>query len=150
MAVDTLGATLLGVGSMNKGKLSASVSKILVVLLPLLLGITYDATHEFGSSAVIKEVGKTYIVDRTGERWDVTQAVSMGFDPEGFEFGLGKDAFTPLDDSFLTDDTSRVAKNMRVIGVTDGSQAQAYTISRLLEHEVANTNLGSEPVAVSY
>ena len=135
---------------MKRGKIKALGSKTPFVLLPLLLGIMYVATHKFGSSAVVKEAGKTYIVDRTGERWDVTQAVSMGFDPEGFEFGLGRNAFTPLDDSFLTDDTSKVAKNTRVIGVTDGSQAQAYTIGRLLGHEVANTNLGSAPVVVSY
>lgn len=126
-------------------------SKIPFVLLPLLLGLMYVATHEFGSSAVvIKEVAKTYIVDRTGERWDVTQAASLGFDPEGFEFGLGRNAFSPLDDSYLTDDTSDVSKNMRVIGVTDGSRAQAYTISRLLGHEVSNSNIGTDPVAVSY
>ena len=135
---------------MERGRIKALGSKIPFVLLPLLLGTMYVANHKFGSSAVIKEVGKTYIVDRTGDRWDVTQAVSMGFDPEGFEFGLGKNAFTPLDDSFLTDDTSKVAKNTRVIGVTDGSRAQAYTIGRLLGHEVANSKLGSEPVAVSY
>ena len=136
---------------MKRGRLNTSVvSKIPFVVLPLLLGAMYFATHEFGSSAVIKEVGKTYIVDRTGERWDVSQAISLGFDPEGFEFGLGKNAFTPLDDSFLTDDTSDVSMNMRVIGVTDGSHARAYTIGRLLGHEVANSNLGSEPVAVSY
>ncbi len=120
------------------------------MVLPLLLGLMYFATHEFGSSAVVKEVGKTYIVDRTGERWDVTQAISLGFDPEGFDFGLGRNAFTPLDDSFLTDDTTDVSHNMRVIGITDGSRAQAYTIRRLLGHEISNSKVGSEPVAVSY
>jgi hypothetical protein len=135
---------------MNRGKLRALASKIPFVLLPLLLGIMYVATHEFGSSAVIKDVGRTYIVDRTGERWDVTQAVSLGFDPDGFEFGLGRDAFTPLDDSFLTDDTADVSNSQRVIGITDGSSAQAYTIGRLLGHEISNSRIGSEPVAVSY
>jgi hypothetical protein len=150
MAVDSLRENLLGVSSMKIGKLRALVSKIPFVLLPIALGLMYVATHEFGSSAVIKQDKKVYIVDRTGERWDVTQAVSLGFEPEGFQFGIGRNAFTPLDDTFLTDDTSEVSKNARVIGLTDGSRAQAYTIGRLLSHEVANSNLGSEPVAVSY
>ena len=150
MAAVTLRENLLGVGSMKRGKLRALVSKIPFVLLPFALGLMYVATHEFASSAVINQDKKIYIVDRTGERWDVTQAVTLGFDPEGFKFGLGRNAFTPLDDTLLTDETSEVSKNTRVIGVTDGSRAQAYTIGRLFSHEVANSNLGSEPVAVSY
>ena len=135
---------------MRTGRLKALFSKTPFVILPLLLGILYLSTHEIGSSAVLKDAEKIYIVDRTGERWDVTQAVSLGFDPEGFEYGLGKNAFTPLDDSMLTEDTTNISKNKRVIGVTDGSRAQAYTIERLWSHEVANSNMGSEPVAVSY
>ena len=84
MAVDTSSGNLLGVGFMKKGKLRALVSKVPFVLLPFGLGLMYVATHEFGSSAVIKQDKKIYIVDRTGERWEVTQAMSLGFDPEGF------------------------------------------------------------------
>ena len=135
---------------MKSGKLKAFLSKIPFVILPLLLGALYLSTHEIGSSAVLKEAEKIYIVDRTGERWDVTQAVSLGFNPEGFQFGLGRNAFTTLDDSHLTNDTSNISKNARVIGVTDGSTAKAYTISRLLGHEISNSSIGSEPVAVSY
>jgi hypothetical protein len=131
-------------------KIRASLSKILLLIPPFLLILFYFATHETGSSVVLKDAERIYIVDRTGERWDVTQAVSLGFDPDGFEFGLGKDAFTPLDDSLLTEDTSDVSNNMRVIGITDGSSAQAYTIERLWSHEVSNSNIGDDPVAVSY
>jgi hypothetical protein len=139
-----------GANSMKTGKLKAILSKTPFVILPLLLGALYLSTHEIGSSAVLKEAEKIYIVDRTGERWDVTQAVSLGFNPEGFQFGLGRNAFTTLDDSLLTNDTSNISKNARVIGVTDGSTAKAYTISRLLGHEISNSSIGSEPVAVSY
>jgi hypothetical protein len=135
---------------MKSWKLKAFVSRIPFVILPLALGALYLSTHEIGSAAVLKEAEKIYIVDRTGERWDVTQAVSLGFDPDGFEFGLGRNAFTPLDDSLLTSDTTDVSKNMRVIGVTDGSSAKAYTIGRLLGHEISNSTIGSEPVAVTY
>ena len=135
---------------MRTGRLKALLLKTPLVMLPLILVLFYFATHETGSSAVLKDTARIYIVDRTGERWDVTQAVSLGFDPDGFEFGLGKDAFTPLDDSLLTEDTSDVSNSTRVIGVTDGFSAQAYTIGRLRGHEVSNSNIGTNPVAVSY
>jgi hypothetical protein len=135
---------------MRAGRFKVLLSKTPFVILPLLLGVLYLSTHEIGSSVVLKEAEKIYIVDRTGERWDVTQAVSLGFNPERFQFGLGRNAFTTLDDSLLTDDTSNIAKNARVIGVTDGSTAKAYTISRLLGHEISNSTIGSDPVAVSY
>jgi hypothetical protein len=135
---------------MSTGRLKALLSKTPLVMLPLILVLFYFATHETGSSVVLRDAERIYIVDRTGERWDVTQAVSLGFDPDGFEFGLGKEAFIPLDDSLLTEDTSDVSNSMRVIGLTDGSSAQAYTIGRLWGHEVSNSNIGSDPVAVSY
>jgi len=135
---------------MSNRRLKAFLSRAPLIILPLILVLFYFATHETGSSVVLKDAESIYIVDRTGERWDVTQAVSLGFDPDGFEFGLGKDAFSPLDDSLLTEDTSDVSNNMRVIGVTDGSSAQAYAIERLWRHEVSNSNIGNDPVAVSY
>ena len=36
-----------------------------------------------------EEKSKIYISDRRGERWDITQAVSIGFKPEKFQFVLG-------------------------------------------------------------
>jgi hypothetical protein len=128
----------------------AIVARIPLVLLFVLFIAMYFTTAETNPGAVVKEGSKTYIVDRLGERWDVTQAESLGFDPEGFEFGLGRNAFTPLNDSLLTDDTWNVSNSTRVIGVAQGSRAQAYTISRLLSHEVSNSIIGSDPVAVSY
>ncbi len=135
---------------MRTGRLKTLLSSTPFVILPLLLGALYLSTHEIGASAVLKEADKIYIVDRTGERWDVTQAVSLGFNPQGFDFGLGKNAFTPLDDSLLTKNTPDVHRRARVIGVADGSDAKAYTISRLLGHEISNSSIGKEPVAVSY
>jgi hypothetical protein len=101
-------------------------------------------------SRVIKEGSKTYIVDAAGERWDVTQAESIGFKPEGFQFGLGRNAFTPLDDTFLSDDIGHVPENLRVLGVEKDSQVQAYSIPRLRGHEIANSEIGSKPIAVGY
>ncbi len=101
-------------------------------------------------SFVTQEGGKTYIVDQTGERWDVTQAKSIGFRPERFQYGIGRNAFTPLDDSSLSDDTTSVSRNLRVIGVADGPHAQAYSVSKLWRHETANTMIGGKPITVGY
>ena len=135
---------------MNTATVKGLILRLPIVLLPLLLVVFYFSIHETSSSAVIKENERIYIVDRTGERWDITQAVSLGFDPDGFDFGLGKNAFTPLDDSLLTDNTADVPSSARVIGVADGSTAKAYTISRLMGHEISNSTIGQEPVAVSF
>lgn len=101
-------------------------------------------------SYVVRDSDKVYIVDRNGERWDVTQAKSIGFDPHGFQYGIGRDAFRPLDDSSLSDDNFFASRDLRVIGVDDGDEAHAYSVKKLRSHEIANTTLGSEPIAVGY
>jgi len=101
-------------------------------------------------SFVVQEGDKTFIIDQTGERWDISQAKSIGFKPKGFQYGIGRNAFTPLDDSYLTEDSLSVSGKLRVIGVTDGSQAQAYSVSKLMHHEIANTRIGSNPIMVGY
>ena len=123
--------------------------KTLIAIL-IVFGILWFVTSGIVSSYVTREGGKTYIVDQRGEKWDITQAESIGFKPEGFQFGIGRDAFTPLDDSSLTDNTDSVSKDLRVIGVEEGAEAKAYSVPRLKWHEVANSNLGSEPIAVGY
>ena len=96
------------------------------------------------------EKSKIYISDRRGEQWDITQAVSIGFKPENFQFGLGRDAFKPLDDTFLKNDTSKTPSDLRIIGIAEESDAQAYSIPKLTGHEIANTTIGSEPIAAAY
>lgn len=123
--------------------------KTLIAIL-IVFGIFWFVTSGVVSSYVTRGGGKTYIVDQSGEKWDVTQAESIGFKPEGFQFGIGRDAFTPLDDSSLTDNTDSVPKDLRVIGVEEGAEAKAYSVPRLKWHEIANSNLGSEPIAVGY
>ena len=101
-------------------------------------------------SKVIHDGDSTYIVDRHGERWDVTQARSIGFMPERFQHGIGRNAFTPLDDSSLKDQSPTVSKSLRVIGISDGKEARAYSIPRLYRHEVANSSIGDKQIAAAY
>jgi hypothetical protein len=116
---------------------------ISVVLIGFVVGIGADTTVERNKT-------QTYIIDRTGERWDVTQAIILGFKPGKFQYGIGRNAFNPLDDSNLSDDSGSVSSSQRVIGVSDGNTAQAYSVSKLSRHEVANSMLGDAPIAVGY
>ena len=101
-------------------------------------------------SKVIHDGDSTYIVDRHGERWDVTQARSIGFMPERFQHGIGRNAFTPLDDSSLKENSPKVSKSTRVIGISDGIQANAYSVPRLYRHEIANSSIGTKQIAAAY
>ncbi len=102
------------------------------------------------AATVIEERGKSWIVDQGGERWDVTQAKSLGFDPEGFQYGIGRNAFTPLDDTRVREEDGKMPGLTRVIGTREGSSPRAYSVPTLRSHEVANSNLGGKPIAVGY
>ena len=116
----------------------------------ILLSFTLLLLSAIAYPYVLRESDKTYIVDQTGERWDVTQAMSIGFKPERFQYGIVRNAFMPLDDSYLSDDADISDRNTRIIGVEDGSQAQAYSVRKLMRHEIANSKIGSKPIAVGY
>ena len=123
-------------------------TNILVIMLSFILFCLMAV--EPASAFVIRKGDKAYIEDQDGERWDITQAKSLGFKPERFQHGIGRNAFTPLDDSNLSDDISSALQNPRVIGITDGSEARAYAIPKLRYHEIANTRIGTKPVAAAY
>jgi len=97
----------------------------------------------------IQKGDRVYIQDRTGRQWDVTQAQTMGFDPKNFQHGIGKMAFSPLDERDLQDSIPSY-RNPRVIGIAAGEDAQAYAVSKMRHHEIANTLLEERPVAVAY
>lgn len=101
-------------------------------------------------SSVLHEGEHVFLVDRTGERWEITQAVSIGFHPRGFQFGIGRDAIRPLDESNLAARAPQLAESTRVIGVTNGPEAHAYVVRKLTRHEIANTALGDVPIAAAY
>jgi len=122
------------------------------ISLVILVFASFSCTNSGGNppSAVLQEEGKVFIVDRAGEKWDVTQAALLGFRPENFQYGIGRNAFTPLDDSELASGSPDLPDEMRVIGITGGGEARAYSVGRLKRHEVANSILGKKPVAVGY
>ncbi len=104
----------------------------------------------FSFSRAIEENGRSYIVDLHGERWDVTQAKSVGFDPQVFRHGIGRNAFTPLDDTHLKDHSRDLSDRTRVIGISDGKESRAYSVPRLYRHEIANSHIGDQPIAAAY
>ena len=108
------------------------------------------ALHAAAAARVVKEGTKTYLVDRTGERWDISQAVSIGFDPQYFEFGIGRHAFQTLDNRHWQSETEHAAPGMRVIGVAGNQEAHAYSVRKLRYHETANTQLGSQAIVAGY
>jgi hypothetical protein len=105
---------------------------------------------QVAAADVIEDNGRTYLVDQTGERWDITQARTIGFEPRHFQFGIGRNAFRPLDESDWPPGVEDSPAHLRVIGVTDGDEAQAYSLSKLSRHETANTRLESKPIVVGY
>ena len=102
------------------------------------------------AATVIREEERTYIVDRRGERWDVTQAQILGFSPEKFQYGIGRNAFTPLTDARVRKEDRGLPGRLRVIGVAQGEEKRAYSVPRLSGHEVANSTLGGKEIAVAY
>ena len=124
--------------------------KVLLLIIFILTMIVTQISSGFTFSKAIQENGRSYIVDLHGERWDVTQAKSIGFDPERFRHGIGRNAFTPLDDSYLKDKSPNVSSNTRVIGISDGKEARAYSVPRLYRHEVANSSIGDQAIAAAY
>jgi hypothetical protein len=120
-----------------------------IIIGMFIIGLFFVFQYGTAVSYVTSAGGKTYIVDQTGEKWDVTQAKSIGFDPHRFQYGIGRHAFQTLDDSHLKKKAS-FTREFRVIGITDESEAQAYSVSKLRGHEIANTTLGSKPIVVGY
>jgi hypothetical protein len=122
----------------------------IIILQIVVLGLIFAVVLSQAFSRVIEEKDKTYIVDLHGERWDISQAMTIGFKPHGFQHGIGRDAFRPLDDSHFSRDNAGVRRNERVIGISEGDRANAYSISKLWRHEVANSFIGEKPITAAY
>jgi hypothetical protein len=129
---------------------SKYVGQYTAVLILMTFVVSFAGIYSAAFSSVIEEGGKTYIVDRTGERWNVTQAGSIGFSPERFQYGIGRNTIPPLDNSHFSVGPYRVPEGLRVIGVTEGPAVQAYSVPNLTRHEIANTEIGGKKIAVGY
>ncbi len=99
---------------------------------------------------VVERWGKIYIEDQKGELWDVSQAKSIGFSPRLFQYGMGRNAFSPLDDSHLKVKIGSFFSDPKIIGVVEGGDAQAFSIMKLSQHEVANTIIDNKAVSTAY
>ena len=120
-----------------------------ILFITILLTVISFKIDALSAASVIHKGEKVYIQDRTGVQWDVTQAKSIGFKPEIFQHGIGKNAFRTLEDTHLKDDMPPY-RNPRVIGIEEDGEAQAYAVPKMRRHEIANTHLGDQSVAVGY
>jgi len=125
------------------------IPRIVLWIVFLVLAVIAGADHARAAS-VIRNGGKTIIQDQRGEQWDVTQAETLGFDPRGFQYGIGRNAFTPLTDARVRKEEKGLSGRVRVIGVAHGGGTRAYSVRRLSGHEVANSTLGGKDIAVAY
>ena len=121
------------------------IIRILLIELMFLI-----LTFQPAAAGVIKIDNKIFLVDQTGEHWDISQAVSLEFDPKKFEFGIGRNAFDPLDESDWQSGSEKTQADMRVIGVATGDNAHAYSVHKLRYHETANTTLDSKAIVAAY
>jgi hypothetical protein len=126
-----------------------------ILLIVALVAITGFAAWVLGpSSAFTKQAeevdGKTYITDRTGEKWEITQAVGLGFKARNFQYGIGRWAFQTLDESHISPDAKGAPGRIRVIGIDGETEDQAYSVRKLSRHEIANTKIDGKPIAVGY
>ena len=119
------------------------------VTIFMLIGVFF-LTCTVSFSEVIRKNGKIYIKDRQGEKWEITQAVSIGFRPHNFQFGLGRNAFSPLDDSHLSTAAKRTSRRLRILGVQGENESKAFSIKKLKGHEIANSYIGDTPIAAAY
>jgi hypothetical protein len=136
-------------GQFSLRRSDMEIRRFILWIVCLVLAVMAGADRARAAS-VIREGGKTYIQDRRGERWDVTQAETLGFDPGGFQYGIGRNAFTPLTDARVRKEDKGLPGRLRVIGVAQGEEKRAYSVPRLSGHEVANSTLGGKEIAVAY
>ena len=73
----------------NKENLMHTASKNTgIIVIAMVVGVFFSGVQAL--SRVHQEDDKVYLIDRTGQRWDVTQAESLGFKFEDNLWGIGK------------------------------------------------------------
>ncbi len=102
------------------------------------------------------EAGESlFIIDRTGERWDITHAAEKyGFRAENFQYGLGKNAIPSIDypDMFQPGEPGYplANDNFIIIAARIRSDTRAYPIFVMKSHEIVNESFSGQLVAVAY
>ena len=119
-------------------------------LLVVITGIFWIWAGLVNSQSFRQDGNKTVLIDQYGETWDISQAVTLGFDPRYFQYGIGRNTIRPVDDSHLESSKAPLFDSARVIGVKKKDESHAYVVSKLSLHEIANTTIGGEPVTVGY
>ena len=104
-----------------------------------------------GGPEVVREGDRVLIVDRRGERFDVTHAqAAYDMDPGGFQYGLGKGAIPAITAPTFLAAPANAPAGERVLGYVKGGDARAYRISKLRRHEVVDDAFAGHHVAVAY
>lgn len=98
--------------------------------------------------------GKTLLVDMHQEEIDITSAVANGFDPDNFDFGIGKDTIPAI----MQPEFERAGQerfdnfpdNEGVLAIEIDGTAKAYPLGLLTVHEVVNDSIAGQPFAACY
>ncbi len=96
-----------------------------------------------------------FITDQSGKKWNITHAVQeYGFEPSGFQFGLGPFAIRPINNPvFIERDENGfpdATNTMQIIGTTIENESRAYPLSTLRSYEILNDVFGEEHVAIGF
>ncbi len=121
----------------------------------MVFGCEQESPNEpFGGFPIIRTDGKILIEDQTGKRWDITEAVNKyGFDPEKFQFGVGPNAIPPIMNPrfYNPGETGYPGNgNFQVIGYERNGETRAYSLNKMVSHEVANEVFQDQQIAVAY
>lgn len=120
-----------------------------------LVSCRQSTVRQPGPSNVLEDEGEIFIIDQAGDRWNITHAVRRyGFDPEGFQFGLGKTAIPPIIvPAFIGPEHHRYPADgdeQLVMGVELEGEIRAYPLFDLSFHETVRDRFGDTPVTVAY
>ena len=123
---------------------------ILLAAVTVLVLIGVYQRRSPGPVEISHDRGRVTITDQRGERWDITEAAALGFQPEKFRYGIGRHAFAVLDDSHLQQSIHGPAAGTRILGIADGREARAFSLTKMTEHEIVNSTLDGRPLAATY
>lgn len=127
----------------------------IIPLIILFLISCQDSVPTATAPLTFRKSGEKILIrDRTGKEWDITHAVNKyGFDPAGFQYGLGPDAIKPINNpQFFNPGDAGFPRpdDFLVIGTTINGDSRAYPINILKSHEIVNEKFVSTHVSVAY